>query len=170
MGRFVKLGIIFYLQRVPTAAMKDSKILFHYLSYLQYPLMLVALCFAFKPYFNGFETIWADYNRVLVFAGLGFAFSTLQDSRKTQNNFSKKVWENPKYGKALLAIIALQALLMMIVGILGLFAAKETVIKDLCFGLVVFSVGLIGVLKSAVEMFENHQKLKNTPLQARVVS
>ena len=63
------------------------KLLFHYISYLQYPLMLIALYFAFKPYFNGLEItnekidlIFRNLNNMLIFMGLGISFSTLQDA------------------------------------------------------------------------------------------
>jgi hypothetical protein len=40
----------------------------------------------------------------------------------------------------------------------GLFVSKNPNIQELSFGTIIFGIGLIGLLKSAVEMAENHQK------------
>ena len=70
---------------------------FQIISYAQYPLMLIAAFFVIKPYINGLEFLkenpnifFLNYNNALIFFGLGIGFSTLQDTTKTQNNFSKK--------------------------------------------------------------------------------
>lgn len=80
---------------------------FHKVSYLQYPFMAVALWYVIKPYTylfddpeNYFLIALADYQNMLIFLGIGISFSTLQDTTKTQNNFSKKVWQSPRKGKA----------------------------------------------------------------------
>lgn len=141
--------------------MPDIKTLFHYISYLQYPLMLVAVFYAVKPLLYGFDTIWEDYNMVLLFAGLGISFSTLQDTTKTQNKISKKVWENPKAGKRMILVIALSTLFFMLLGLYGMFAAKESILQELSFGVLVFGIGYMGLLKAAIEMFENHRSDRN---------
>ena len=68
---------------------------FQKISYLQYPMMLIAMYFAIKPYTYIFEAgmenqdkMFADLNSLLIFMGLGISFSTLQDTTKTQNKFS----------------------------------------------------------------------------------
>lgn len=82
---------------------------FHLISYLQYLLMLLGLYYAIHPYFNGldaiannFELALTDINKMLVWMGLGISFSTLQDTTKTQNDFSRKIWEDPKKGSVCL--------------------------------------------------------------------
>ncbi len=57
------------------------KTLFHYISYLQYPLMLIAMVLVFKPYFYGLEylkenpdIIFQSLNSALIFMGLGVSF------------------------------------------------------------------------------------------------
>ena len=71
---------------------------FQKISYLQYPMMLIAMYFAIKPYTYIFEVgvnnqdkMFADLNSLLIFMGLGISFSTLQDTSKTQNKFSLKI-------------------------------------------------------------------------------
>lgn len=141
--------------------MINPKNIFHKISYLQYPMMLTAVFYSVKPYFAGFETIWINYNFTLIFAGLGISLSTLQDTRKTQNNFSKRIWENPKKGKTALLIIALTTLLIFLTGMFGVFLSNSKILQELSFGTIVFGLGMMGLLKAAIEMFENHRKDKN---------
>ncbi len=149
--------------------MGKFRFFFQVLSYLQYPLMFLALFFSVKPYFDGFEylvknpsILLKNYNYTLIFAGLGISFSTLQDTTKIQNKFSKKVWENPKKGKRVILIICLVIFLFLSYGIFGYFITENENLKELSFGSIVFSIGLIGFLKSAIEIFENHSKDRNT--------
>lgn len=148
------------------------KNIFQIISYLQYPLMLLALFFSIKPYFNGInylvnniEILFKDYNYVLIFMGLGISFSTLQDTTKTQNKLSKKIWENPKKGKIMIAIISGLVFLVLGYGIFGYFITENQKIKELSFGAIVFGIGLIGFLKTAIEVFENHRKDKKTTVK-----
>ena len=89
------------------------------------------------------------------------AISYLQDTSKTQNKLSKKVWESPKKGKLVLIIMASMAAIFLIIGVIGYIYINENTLKEISFGLIVLAIGLIGVLKSAIEMFENHRKDKN---------
>jgi hypothetical protein len=137
--------------------MINIKQLFHFVSYLQYPLMLIGMYFALKPVLYGYDSIWKDYNTWLIFSGLGISFSTLQDTTKTQNTISRRVWENPGYGKVALGAIAATALLFIITGVLTFLGTEESVLKELSLGMMVFGIGMIGMLKAAIEMFENHR-------------
>lgn len=94
--------------------------------------------------------------------GLGISFSTLQDTTKTQNNFSKRVWESPKKGKIALLIMSMMSLSTILFGVYGLYVSEKESIKELSFGFIVLGIGLIGLLKTAIEVFENHRKDKNT--------
>ena len=84
----------------------NFKKVFHYISYLQYPLILIGIYFGVIPYLSGLDMLvdnpdilFNNLNSSLIFIGLGTSFSSLQDTSKTQNNFSKKIWENPRKGK-----------------------------------------------------------------------
>lgn len=138
---------------------------FQVLSYLQYPLMALGLFFSVKPYFKGFEylaenpnIVFVNYNYVLIFMGLGISFSTLQDTSKMQNEFSRKIWKNPKKGKIVILIICGLVLECLIFGIFGYFFSDIQMLQELSFGLIVFGIGLIGFLKTALEVFENHRE------------
>lgn len=131
---------------------------FQIVSYLQYPLLLVALGYALAPYFRGFDTFWPSINQALVFAGLGISFSTLQDTRKTQNNFSKKIWQDPKKGKRALLMISLTTLGLLCFGFYGWLVAKPGIAREVAFGTLMLGIGYMGLLKSAIEMREHHRR------------
>lgn len=141
---------------------------FHYISYLQYPLMLVSLFYAFKPYLYGIEALKENpsllvesANLTLVFIGLGISFSSLQDTTKTQNKFSKNIWESPKKGKVFIGIFCVMILFTLTYGLFGYLIAPEGVLKELSIGFIVLGLGMFGMLKAMVEMFENHRLDKN---------
>lgn len=136
--------------------MFEFKKYFQAISYLQYPFMVLALFYAYKPFFNGLENILEDFNYALIWMGLGISFSTLQDTTKTQNKLSLKVWQNPKYAKVFIYSLTSFTLFLFIFGIFGIFISSSEVLKEIAFGLVVLAIGLLGMLKAAIEMAENH--------------
>lgn len=144
--------------------MQKSTYLFHKISYLQYPLLAVAGYYVIQPYINGFgdlDQLLKDYQNVLVYMGLAISFSTLQDTSKTQNNFSKKVWENPKWAKRFIIYLTILMLTCLVLGVVGMYAAADSALEELAFGLIVFGIGMLGMLKTGIEMFAKHRKDKN---------
>jgi magnesium-transporting ATPase (P-type) len=138
--------------------MKNAKGLFHIISYLQYPVMIVAIFYCYKPLLFGAETIWMDLNKGLVFLGLGLSLATLQDTTKTQNKISKKVFSNPKYARIFLIYLVCLFIFSTSFGLFGLYVSSKEALQELSFGLIVLGIGIIGVLKTAVEMSEKHQQ------------
>lgn len=145
-----------------------TKLLFHYISYLQYPFMIIAIFFVFKLYLDGSandqestDFFLSNINRVLIFIGLGISFSTLQDTAKTQNQISKRVWEDPKKGRIAIFVISIMVLFLIISGLVGYFNTNDTALRDLCLGIIIMGIALVGLLKSAIEMFENNRRDKN---------
>jgi len=146
----------------------NFKLLFQYISYLQYPLMLVALYFSFIPYLSGLEKLrenptllFDNLNSALIFMGLGISFSSLQDTTKTQNKLSLNIWQNPKKGKIAIILMCMMILLFLLFGLIGYFSSEKGVLKDMSVGIIVLALGMFGFLKSAIEMFENHRKDKS---------
>lgn len=132
--------------------MKDTKKLFHYISYSQYPLMLAGLFFCFMPFFGDIGSLWVEYNKALVFMGLGISMSTLQDTTTTQNALSKRIYQNPKSARWFLILIFLQVLFFTVLGLYGLFLSDQSPMKDLSLGLISIGIGMVGMLKAAGEM------------------
>ena len=146
----------------------NFKLVFQYISYLQYPLMLVALYFSFIPYLSGLEKLrenptllFDNLNSALIFMGLGISFSSLQDTTKTQNKLSLNIWQNPKKGKIAIILMCMMILLFLLFGLIGYFSSEKGVLKDMSVGIIVLALGMFGFLKSAIEMFENHRKDKS---------
>jgi hypothetical protein len=137
--------------------MGKVKQLFQAISYLQYPLMLAALGWMVYPYFAGFDTFWTSLNNALVFMGLGISFSTLQDTSKTQNNFSKKIWEDPRKGMLALIVISGTTLVFLAVGMFGFFLSEGGILKEVSFGTLMLGLGYVGLLKTAIEMHDHHR-------------
>lgn len=142
--------------------MNKTRQLFHWISYLQYPLMLVVLYFYVMLILSVVrgETDWTALNNALIFLGIQVGFSTLQDTTKTQNKISRRVWESPRKGKLMILLISLLILFLLVFGLIGYFSSEENIHKEVSFGLIVLGIGILGMLKSVIEMFENHRKDK----------
>lgn len=130
--------------------------------------MLMGLYFAFKPYFQEIEElkanpdlIFQNLNSLLIFMGLGVSFSSLQDTSKTQNKFSEKIWKHPIKGKIMITIMSLITLSFLTIGLIGYYFTKVGILKELSIGLFVLGLGMFGLIKAAIEMFENHRTDKN---------
>ena len=143
-------------KRAPRQSSKVTQI-FQVVSYLQYPLMLIALGYVLVPFFKGFEQFWPSVNQALIFAGLGISFSTLQDTTRTQNELSRKVWQDPKKGKRMLLIMSLTALVLLCAGLYGFLIAQQGIIKEVAFGTLMLGISYIGLIKAAIEMHEHHR-------------
>jgi protein-S-isoprenylcysteine O-methyltransferase Ste14 len=106
---------------------------------------------------NHLDSTIKDFNTMLIFMGLGISFSTLQDTQKTQNEFSKRVWQSPKKSRRMLIMLSISIVFIFSFGIFAYFFTANEKIKELSFGVIVFGVGLMGLLKAAIEMAENHR-------------
>jgi hypothetical protein len=137
--------------------MMSPRQFFHYVSYLQYPVMLVAVVFAFRPYIVGFDTIWVNYNNMLIAAALGISLSTLQDTTRTQNELSRKIWEHPRKGRIAIIVISAMTLMSIVFGLIGLYVSPNDALHQMSLGMLALGIGLVGLLKGAIEMFENHR-------------
>ena len=140
---------------------RSPRKLFHAASYLQYPFMAVACFYVVRPYFTGFASILADFNLALLHAGIAIGFSSLQDPTTTQNEISRKVWEDPGKGSWGIGIIAAIVVLALGGGLAGMYLANGSAWSQLAMGLVGLGLGMFGLLKTAIEMFEHHRLDRN---------
>jgi len=129
---------------------------FQRLSYLQYPAMLVGAIYAVRPLFTGMAHPLDDWNSALLYAGVGIGLASLQDPTRTQNAVSRKVWQDARKGRIALWLLSFEALLPIAVGLAGASLASSAALNQLSLGLVAFGLGMIGLLKTAIEMFEHH--------------
>ena len=142
----------------------DARDVFQWLSYLQYPAMLAALGYVFKSGLAmaatkaaGWNAIYDDSNYALLYAGVGIGLSSLQDPTKTQNEISRKVWQDPRKGRWMLVLLAVYALGAMLAGLIGAYRSENAIVNQLSLGLVAFGLGMVGLLKTAIEMREHHR-------------
>ncbi len=135
--------------------MGTIKQIFHLISYLQYPAMITGLFYALKPYIDGVNVDLENLNNALVFVGLGISLSTLQDTTKTQNKIFTMIRKNPKTGKTIIILMSVITFLILVLGIFSIFFSGNDMLNELYFGLILLGVGLIGFLKSAIEIIEN---------------
>lgn len=144
--------------------MKTPQPFFQIISYLQYPLMIIALYFVIQPYLGGFEAAFEDsakmlesLNKMFIFMGLSISFSTLQDTTKTQNEISRKVWENPRKSRFFLSMLSITILFVLVFGVYMYLSTSESALREVSFGAIVLGIGMMGMLKSAKEMADYHQ-------------
>ena len=149
---------------VPVRAHASMRNIFQGLSYLQYPALIVALGYIFKSGLAvasiktaGWLPIYVDWNYALLYAGVGIGLSSLQDPTKTQNEMSRRVWQDPRKGRWMLMLLAAYALGAMVFGLIGAYLAEDTIVNQLSLGLVAFGLGMVGLLKTAIEMREHHR-------------
>lgn len=143
--------------------MKTTTKIFHIISYLQYPLIVTALVLYYpliKSYKAG-NLDWELVNYILILFGTALSFSTLQDTTKTQNKISKRVWSDPVKGKIMLIFFAVMSHFFIIIGFIFMIYKKNSMQENVAVGIIVLGIGMIGILKSAIEMFENHRLDKN---------
>jgi hypothetical protein len=140
---------------------RNPRDLFQAISYLQYPLMLVALAYTLKPYVTGLDGLWEDLNYALLYAGIGIGLSSLQDPTRMQNELSRKVWQNPRKGRLMLIVIAASSLGMILIGLLATYQTTSAVMQQVSMGVFSLGLGTIGLLRTAIEMFEHHRLDKN---------
>jgi hypothetical protein len=145
---------------------KSIKQIFHALSYLQYPLYILASVFAIKPYINGLDyaiehldLLISNLNYFFIFLGLGIGFAGLQDINKIHLKFEKKVLHDPIKIKIFLLITAISTALMLLFGVFGYFLIDNKHVHEISLGILILGIGFIGVLKLQLELVEMNSKI-----------
>ena len=149
---------------VPARSSVSIRDVFQWVSYLQYPAMLAAIAYTAKSAWTashmgpaGWSPVFDDWNYVLLYAGISVGLSSLQDSTRTQNDVSRRVWQDPRKGRWMLMLLSAYALGAMVIGLVGAYMAESTVVNQLSLGLMAFGLGMVGLLKTAIEMREHHR-------------
>ena len=128
---------------------------------MQYPLMGISLFFMYRPWLNNRQNLLDDFNLGLVFMGLAITFSTLQDTKKTHNKMSEKIWKNKKYATWFIVYFLLIIFVLIALALFWQFG-DNAALQGLSWGVLSIAMGLIGVVKSGLEMAEYQQsKLEN---------
>lgn len=146
----------------PKKLEKNARFFFQKLSYLQYPLLFIGFCYIGMMYYDLFvldskDSVLYYFNQCFVFMGLSISFSSLQDPTKTQNKFSRKIWENPKKGRIALILMTILTLSLIVFGLFGTFSSEDSRLKEISTGYLMLGLGLVGALKTTIEMREHHK-------------
>lgn len=124
--------------------------IFHYISFIKYPILIIGVYYFYKPYFSETKNIFENFNYGLIFIGLGLGLDSLKDYGKL-TWFDKKIYHKPKIAKYYFIILGLLILSIIIAGMIGYFNAKENVLKELSIGFIVLGIGTIGMLKAGIQ-------------------
>jgi hypothetical protein len=108
----------------------------------------------------GWSPVYDDWNYLLLYAGIGIGLSSLQDPARTQNEMSRRVWQDPRKGRWMLALLGTYTLGALVIGLVGAYMADSTVVNQLSLGLMALGLGMVGLLKTAIEMREHHRQDK----------
>jgi len=139
------------------------------MSYLQYPFLLLSAYYSLVTGFDlgqslakKLEIDLTNINMTLVFMGLAISLASLQDTTKVQFSFAKKIYQNRAKANFFFVVVAVEIFIFLGLGVAGMFSSVR-LLHEISFGLISLGVGLIGLLKAAVEMFEHQQKLLTHP-------
>ncbi|WP_286411591.1 hypothetical protein [Myroides marinus] len=106
------------------------------------------------------DTFLPCLNSALMFMGIGVSFSALQDSTKTQNKMSKRIWQDEKKGAIALWIMLAMTIFFFVAGGIGYFTATSSILEEISVGLLVLGIGYTGLLSVAIEMYKYQQANK----------
>ena len=135
--------------------------IFHYASFLQYPFIVAALFYSYKPIIIGMDNfdkaeLISNYNLVLLFFGIAFSFTSLADITK-RTKLGNKVFGTKKSAKRWITYICILILITFTLAIYTMFFAINENLKDLSIGIFVFGIGIIGLLRMNLEIIKTYQ-------------
>ncbi|MGV6831396.1 MAG: hypothetical protein ACWA5P_07540 [bacterium] len=135
---------------------------FHYISFLQYPFMLMALYYCYEPIIKGIENFNKDaiienYNLCLLFFGIALSFTSLADIRK-RTKLGDKIFGKEKRAKNWLIYVCMLVIIIFALGIFCKFFTNDEKIQKLSIGVFVFGIGMLGLLRMNIEIIKTYQK------------
>lgn len=130
--------------------------IFHYISFLQYPSLIIALYYCYKPILFQSETVISDLNLGLLFLGIALSFASLADiSRRTK--IGDKIFGNPKNAKRWIVYLAILLISILSMGVFAQFFTDKNDLKDLSIGIFVLGIGMVGLLRMTLEIIKTYQ-------------
>lgn len=124
--------------------------LFHYFSFIKYPILFIGIYYFYAPYFSEGNNLLESYNYGLIFFGLGMGLDSLKDYGKL-TWLDKKVYHKPKIAKYFFIVLGLAIFMVIIFGIMGYYSTEQNTLKELSIGFIIFGIGAIGVLKPGMQ-------------------
>ena len=133
--------------------MPNYKEIFHRISHVQYPLLILGLFYAYKPLIFGNENIWQDYNYCLVYMGIAISFTSLSETKR-QSKWAEKLYKNKKFMKGFFIYLLCLILFLFALGFYSLYQDKVEALKELALGIIVLGIGVMGILRMSIEITE----------------
>lgn len=131
--------------------------MFHYLSYLQYVFLGLALYFGVKPFIWQTKASWNDVNNELLFIGIALSFSSFYDIKK-KHRLMDIVFGKKKTRKMFLITSFIYILLLFFLGFYSLLFTKNKYLNELSVGILVFGLGMLSILKMSIEIAKNYDE------------
>ncbi|SMG47108.1 hypothetical protein SAMN05661096_03351 [Marivirga sericea] len=128
--------------------------IFHYLSFIKYPILIIAVYYSYKPIFSDGKDLLESYNYALIFLGLGMGFDSLKNYGKL-TWLDKKVYHKPKVAKYYFSVLGLLILSLVVFGAIGYFSTAQSALKELSIGLIIIGIGTIALLKAGMQATKN---------------
>lgn len=136
--------------------MKDFIKYFHYVSYLQFPFLIIGLYYSYRPLFVGMKDMFSDYNMSLFFFGIGMSFSSLTNMRK-RTKIGDKIYAHPKRAKWWLIYMIVLIIVIFTLATITMFITKDERFQEFGVGLFVLGIGTIGLLRMSLDAIEFYQ-------------
>lgn len=116
-----------------------------------------------QPYLGGLQAAFLDVNTLLqsinktfIVLGLGISFFALQYTTQMRHKLSRQIWQDRQKSRQFLAVFSITILLVLMAGVFSYLSTSENALKEVSFGAIVLGIGMIGMLKGAIEMAEYH--------------
>ncbi len=130
--------------------------IFHYISFLQYPFLIIALYYCYKPLIFDNQNFAENYNLGLLFIGIGLSFTSLADIKK-RTKLGDKIFGNPKNAKLWIIYLGILVLSIFSLAIITMFFTKKPELNQISIGLFVLGIGTIGLLRMNLEIIKTYQ-------------
>jgi len=130
---------------------------FHYISFVQYPFLALALFFAYRPIFKGIDTMIEDFNNGLLFMGIAMSFASLADIRK-RTKLGDRIYGKVKNAKRWVIYVISVVILLFGIAIFLHFISSNEEIKQLSTGVFVLGIGMVGMLRMNLEIIKSYQQ------------
>ncbi len=134
---------------------------FYYISYLQFPFLVLGVFFTFRPNIVADADVLQDVNLSLIFMGIALSFNSLAGIDNL-DKFSKTIFAKPKAAKIWIIYLLLITAFLLIVGIYLLVIAQTGELRELATGITVLGIGAMGLLKKSIEIIRVVQSGNNT--------
>lgn len=134
----------------------------HFISFLQYVFIAIALYYCYEPLFKGvrnfnIDMIIHNYNLGLLFLGVALSFASLADVNK-RTKIGDKIFGKEKRAKLWLTLVCFLIVIVFVLGILCKFFMKDQALNNLSVGIFVFGIGMLGLLRMNLEIIKSYQK------------